>query len=71
MQRNYYSGIFPSSMESRADHNDPKTLKTARGSQLMYTAQLTPNNEQNNRKSSGEEITPDTERNPNPQGSSV
>jgi exonuclease III len=33
------NGIFPSSMESRADRNDPKTWKTIKGSQLIYTDQ--------------------------------
>jgi hypothetical protein len=34
-------------MERCADHNDPETWQTARGSQLIQTDQTTPNNEQN------------------------
>jgi hypothetical protein len=58
-------------MESRSDHNDPKTWKTTKGRQLIYTDQLTPNNEQNIRKSCAQEIKPDTRRKPNPPGSSI
>jgi hypothetical protein len=59
MQRNYKNGIFPSSVESRADNNDPGTWQTTRGSQLTQIDQHTPNTEQNLPKSSAQEIMSD------------